>query len=421
MRRTVLALALAVATAGAAQARAWSDAEAADLAAAAELAPAEGLAVPDEAAALEAARTLARFDPRFAPLRAQAADALLHRLAAEYAQGALRPSSVDPDWRIAPPAAPDMDALDRQIDAGAPVPSVLQALLPQSAEYAAVRLELARVAATEDADADQIARLRANLERLRWAPRALPTPRIEVRIAAYTLYFIGPDHQVAHDVIVGTRARPTPSLAAEVVSVTLNPYWTPPRSIATQELLPRFRRNPAAAAREGFEAVDSSGNVLDASAVNWSARPFPYQVRQRPGAANALGQIRLNMPNPDAVYLHDTPSRTLFDRANRALSHGCVRVRDPVALGADVLAQPEWDQTALESAIATGVNQDIDLATPLPVFFIYLTIAINADGSVQYLDDIYHRDAAIVRALDRPDQAPVRTAQALADSECAAP
>jgi murein L,D-transpeptidase YcbB/YkuD len=184
-------------------------------------------------------------------------------------------------------------------------------------------------------------------------------------------------------------------------SVTLNPDWDPPGSIAYGELLPRFRRNPRAAAAEGFEAIDAAGQVVAAASVDWNARPFPYRIRQRPGAGNALGFIRFNLPNPFAIYLHDTPNRGLFNRTHRALSHGCVRVKDPVQLGEELFDDPAWNVAALQSAIDTAVMQDIPLATPAPVYFLYLTATARPDGSVLYLDDIYHRDDALVRALDQ--------------------
>jgi murein L,D-transpeptidase YcbB/YkuD len=131
--------------------------------------------------------------------------------------------------------------------------------------------------------------------------------------------------------------------------------------------------------------------------VDWGARPFPYQIRQRPGPANALGALRFDLPNAFSVFLHDTPSRRLFARDQRALSHGCLRVQEPLALASAVLGV---SQDVLQSAIDSGEQQTMALASPVPVYVLYFTTAAAADGSVQYLDDIYERDGEILRALD---------------------
>jgi murein L,D-transpeptidase YcbB/YkuD len=232
-----------------------------------------------------------------------------------------------------------------------------------------------------------------------------------VRIAEFKLNLIREGQPlVTHNIIVGRPRTPTHVFSAQIESVTLNPDWEPPNSIAYGELLPRFRRNPGAAAAEGFEAIDSAGQVIDAASVDWTARPFPYRIRQRPGPQNALGSVRFNLPNPFAIYLHDTPSRNLFDRADRALSHGCVRVKDPVLLGEELFNDPAWTAAELQSAIDTGVMQETPLTDPVPVFFLYLTATTDADGAIVYLDDVYHRDDAIVRALDHNTGSPAREA-----------
>jgi murein L,D-transpeptidase YcbB/YkuD len=191
-----------------------------------------------------------------------------------------------------------------------------------------------------------------------------------------------------------------------VESLTLNPNWNPPTSIERSELLTRFRRDPKAADGEGFEAVTNDGNVLSADQIDWSARPFPYDLRQRPGAQNALGQIRFNLPNPYAIYLHDTPAKTLFERDKRALSHGCIRVRDPLRLAAALLNARDWDEAALQAEIDKGETTGMALSKAVPVYVLYLTMAVAPDGSATYFEDVYRRDAAIVKALDK---APPRT------------
>lgn len=330
-------------------------------------------------------------------------------MARAFARGAVDPALVDAQWRIPRPPPPELDALRAAIAAGASPRVTLHALLPDSPDYAALVAELERAIAEAHGALDaagasreaRVTRLRANLERLRWAPRVWPTRRIEVLVPFFELSVReGVDVAASHAIIVGARATPTPSFVAEMQSITLNPSWTPPASIAVGELLPRFRRDPGAAAREGFDVVDTQGRTLDPAVVDWRARPFPYALRQRPGPGNALGRLRFDLPNPDAVFLHDTPARTLFARDERALSHGCIRVAEPVALAETVLADAAWDGPALEAAIAQAETRIVPLLRPLPIYVLYLTARADAAGVVRYADDIYDLDERLVRALD---------------------
>jgi murein L,D-transpeptidase YcbB/YkuD len=311
---------------------------------------------------------------------------------------------VDKDWRIARPAL-DLARLKQDLEAGAMPSALLASLLPQTPEYNLLRQQLALVSAEppgKERD-DKLLRIRANLERLRWLPRILPAARVEVRIPAYRLDLYRGARVVSHDVIVGARRTPSPTFAAEIQSVTLNPVWDPPASIE-RELISRFRRNRAAAVRERFEGVLPNGQIVDAAQINWNAKPFVYDIRQRPGPANALGLIRFNLPNPYAVYLHDTPSRALFDREKRALSHGCIRVRDPMALAIALLDSAEWDEASLAAAAKPGETVVVSLPTSIPVYILYMTTDIN-DGAITYYGDVYRRDQVIVDALDKAQTA----------------
>lgn len=398
-----LAVALIVAGLGApnALARQWTEAQVSELTAEAVAAADQGLSVPEIALArLALAEDLSRLDAAYLGEFDRAADDLFGHLAAAYARGAVDPAMAGADWHIDRPAPPDLDLLHATVDAGVPPRAVLRDLLPQSAEYRALQQELQKLLSEAGGERDRIAQLRANLERWRWLPRDLPSTRVEVRIAEYALAFHRDSAlSIQHAVIVGARRTPTPVFRADIVAITLNPDWTPPHSIVANELLPRFRRNPAAAAREGFDAIDSSGQVIDPSQVDWGARPFPYQIRQRPGPNNALGQLRFDLPNPFSVFLHDTPAKRLFERERRALSHGCIRVQAPLQLAAAMLGP---DSAGLQEAIDTGEQQTIALTLAAPVYVLYFTTTVAPDGSIQYLDDIYGRDAAIVAALDNP-------------------
>lgn len=410
----LLACVLAACAPAAAQSR-WSEAALDDLEAVALSAPLEGL--PQENAALDELaqfRHLRDVDPAADDQTDVAADALFASLARTFAQGGADLARADPDWAVPLAAQPDLAALQTARDAGALPSALLRPLLPQAPEYAQLRDALARARAEpESSNRDtRITALRASLERWRWTPRTLPEPRLEVRIPQYELRFVTAGEQVAvHKVIVGARDSQTPSFVAEIASVTINPSWEPPASI-TPELLSRFRRDPAAAAREGFEALTADGAVVDPSTVDWRARPFPYRLRQRPGPANALGRIRFDMANEYAIRLHDTPTRALFNRDARALSHGCIRVEAPEALAARLLASTEWSVESVEAAIDTGEQQIVALAAPMPVYLLYVTAEANEAGETVYSDDVYRRDAAVVAALDAPDVALARQAAA---------
>ncbi|WP_395645884.1 L,D-transpeptidase family protein [Terricaulis sp.] len=419
----VAALALAAcADAGEAKPR-WSTAAIDDLITVAAQAPLEGL--PSEEAAiseLEDMRSSA--DVVAAEQTDFLADALFNRLAASFARGAANPARADPSWHIPAAPAPDTAGLRLQLEQGALPSALLQSLLPPASDYAALRAELARVRAEapDSADADgrtqtqRISSLRASMERWRWLPRAVAARRIEAHIAQFEIVRFDTGAVAVHTAIVGARRTQTPSFAADVVAVTLNPYWVPPASILLGELAPAFHANPAAAA--SYEITDRNGRVVDAASVNWRARPLAVQVRQRPGPANALGQLKFEMPNPFDVYLHDTPSRRLFERDARALSHGCIRVQDPVGLAAELLGSIRRED--LEAAIASGATETRPLAAPVPFLAIYMTATVGADGRVLYANDIYDRDRGVVALLDAPDVTLVTQARSQELERCVA-
>lgn len=374
------------------------------------LAQAEGLASYESAAGeVTALQAVSTTSAAGAAALDRAADTLFIDLAQTFAQGAVDPAQADPQWRIPRPALPDVPSLLSAARRDAASVRALTMLLPQTSEYAALRAELGRVLAEPRGMLDpsglvreaRIASLRASLERWRWLPRDLPSPRIEVRIAQFQVIL----HQTSgpsriHNAIVGARASQTPSFAAEINAVTLNPTWTPPRSILSNELLPQFSHDPNAASRGGYDAIDATGSIVDPATIDWAARPFPYQVRQRPGAINALGRVKFEMPNPYDIYLHDTPSHALFARGQRALSHGCVRVDDALDFAAAVLA-PAYSASSLQTEVDAGQTRSLPLAVPLPVYIVYITASV-ANGAVVYAEDVYGRDAALIIALDAP-------------------
>jgi murein L,D-transpeptidase YcbB/YkuD len=253
--------------------------------------------------------------------------------------------------------------------------------------------------------AERIQQVRANLERWRWLPRDLGARHIRVNIADYRLEAWSGDRvDRVHRVMVGTLYRQTPSFSADLRYVVLNPSWEVPRRLAVQDKLPLFRRDPAAFQRLGYELLDASGQVIDAAGIDFSAlsrQRFPYRLRQRPGPANALGQVKLILPNRHDIYLHDTPSRGLFDRVRRSFSSGCIRVEDALGLAEWTLAgRPDADRARIDAVLASGVETRLDLDAAVPVHLLYLTVAASEEGGLRYLDDLYGRDAVLLRALD---------------------
>lgn len=261
------------------------------------------------------------------------------------------------------------------------------------------RQTLAALNVSARARVEQIA---ANLERWRHLPRQLGPRYVAVNLADASLDLVENGKSVFHTrVIIGDVRHTSPDIRATITGVTFNPPWNVPPSIAVREMLPRLKHNPGYLAANDIIIVgrgdDPSGLHVDWRRV--SAHNFPFRLQQRPGLKNSLGVIKLEMPNPWDVYLHDTPVKALFQRAQRGFSHGCIRVQQPAELARRLLDDPAWDAEAMAQAVAAGVTRTVPLAHPVPVYLFYWTAFVDADGAVNFRDDIYGRDGAIERAL----------------------
>ena len=187
--------------------------------------------------------------------------------------------------------------------------------------------------------------------------------------------------------------------------VELNPTWTVPPTILRQDILPKVKQDPGYLRRERISVIDRGGRIVDPYSVNWSAysRGVPYTLRQEPGPENSLGRIKLLFPNEHAVYLHDTPTRGLFEKSERTFSSGCIRIESPLELAALLLeGQPGGDRAALDAALATGETRTLVLARKVPVLIAYWTAWVDANGVLQTRRDVYARDPAVLHALDAP-------------------
>jgi murein L,D-transpeptidase YcbB/YkuD len=253
---------------------------------------------------------------------------------------------------------------------------------------------------------ERVAQIRANLERWRWMPRNVPERRIVVNTAAFELEaFNGDQVAVRSKVIVGDRRHPTPLLQAMAVAVTVNPPWNVPASIARNEILPHVRKDPNYLRSQSMVLLNGSPGDPYGETVNWRAvspARLPYRFQQLPGPSNALGALKLELPNQFNVYLHDTPAKGLFARSDRALSHGCVRVEQILPLAAFAVGgDAEQSRSMLAGEVASGTTHTLSLGTPLRIYIGYWTVFVGEDGELAFREDIYGRDGALLAAMDR--------------------
>ena len=199
--------------------------------------------------------------------------------------------------------------------------------------------------------------------------------------------------------VVGDPDHKSPEIEAKINAVNLNPTWTVPASIIKKEIIPHMRRDPSYLSRAKIRILDGHGEEINPRAIDWnSERAVNYTLRQDSGAGNSLGSIRISMPNKEAVYMHDTPSKRLFGSDYRFLSHGCVRVEGVYDLAEWLLQDAQggtpgqWDKKTLLQKIATGAREDIKLAHTVPVIWVYLTGWADKDGIAHFRDDVYQID-----------------------------
>jgi L,D-transpeptidase YcbB len=202
-------------------------------------------------------------------------------------------------------------------------------------------------------------------------------------------------------VIVGKTEKPSPTLTAEITSVNLNPTWTVPSSISKTEISAHMRKDPTYLSRMHMDVLDARDTPIDPYSVDWSGTRTPnFTVRQQSGTWNALGAVKIDMPNPYSVYMHDTNQRNLFNDDYRFDSHGCSRVDNVRDLATWLLQAeiPKWNRAAIDAAIATGVREDIALPKKVPVAWIYLTGWMTKDQTIQFRHDIYDQDTQLLEA-----------------------
>jgi murein L,D-transpeptidase YcbB/YkuD len=252
----------------------------------------------------------------------------------------------------------------------------------------------------------RVEQLEVNIERARWVLDDIEDDFVLVNIAGFRAYVFR-DRKVVWEtkVQVGSAFHQSPVFRDEIKYVVLNPTWTVPYSIATKEILPKIKRDPNYFATRDFDLKTHNGKFIDPSSVNWgsiTARNFPYWLVQRPGPNNALGRVKIMFPNKHAVYLHDTPSKALFGKAERAFSHGCIRVENPFDLAEQLLGGDGWSQEKFQTVLDSKKTKTVLLSKPMQVLLLYWTAMVEPDGTVYFFNDVYERDERIAEALNEP-------------------
>lgn len=371
IRRSLLALAVLLtgATDDVVSAPLWNPDAIGKLRAWVAAAPDDALPRPDSNA-LDSA--LAVGDPSLIDV---AASALALKLARMHLLGSAS-AAERAGWRIVDSDRDfDVEAQLSVALAGGRIDDFLAGQRPQHPEYAALREALR--SETDPVRRQKIAR---SMERWRWMPISLGQDYLLVNAAGFELTrWRGGQRVGSWRVIVGKTASPTPIFSATVTGVNINPWWNVPSNIVRESVGGLIRRSPATARARGY--VWGGGSV-----------------RQKPGPGNALGQMKLVMPNPFSVYLHDTPNRDLFNQDVRAFSHGCVRVGDALGLAESLLAGVK-NRSQIDALVASRNSVTVGLIRPVPVYIAYFTAGIRSDGSLALYDDIYSRDRRVPLVL----------------------
>jgi len=247
----------------------------------------------------------------------------------------------------------------------------------------------------------------ANMERWRWLPNDLGDRRVIVNVPDFSVTIEGPGTTgLRLRAIVGRTDRETPTFSSAIESFSVAPHWNVPANLARKDILPNIREDSLYLERVGMTVIDTrTGQVVDRTSIDWATMHDDeflarYRLRQEPGPANSLGDLRISFPNPYTVFLHDTPSKALFDESIRAFSSGCVRVeRSFEVLDWLLQGDPEWGPERIREVIAAGEERSSRIRDPVPIHIVYLTAVVEEDGSLGFRPDVYGLDDALKDAL----------------------
>ncbi len=287
-----------------------------------------------------------------------------------------------------------LDGLMTKALAAHDIESTLQSIEPLHPEYRAL---IAAFAATPAANTAQRKLIRVNLDRWRWMPRKLDDRHVRANVPEYMIRVVTFNKTIAsYKAIVGKLSSQTPTLIAPAIGIVVHPPWTIPRSLIKEEVGPMIARSPSAARARGY---------------TWTGSGSSLSVVQQPGVGAALGQMKIDMPNSEAIFIHDTPSRQLFNNPTpRAYSHGCVRTDRALELGILLgILQSGKEAEDLAAIIKLGKTQKVPFKQSIQVAITYFTYGTGMDGKLQAFGDIYGRDIPILATLDKPRPAPEQT------------
>ena len=250
----------------------------------------------------------------------------------------------------------------------------------------------------------RIDQLRLTLERLRWVQQEVAPEFLAVNIAGFrTFLFRDGDDVWEARVMVGRPYRQTPVFRGDIRYLEFNPTWTIPPGILRNDTLPAIKRDPNYLRDRNITVIDRDGRKVDPATVDWSkySRGVPYTLRQEPGPNNALGLVKFIFPNKHFVFLHDTPGRGLFGRAERTFSSGCIRVENPFELAELLLDDADnWDADAIQATVDSRQTRRVNLRQPFPVLILYLTAVVDPREPPRFMKDVYNRDPALLEALN---------------------
>jgi len=262
---------------------------------------------------------------------------------------------------------------------------------------------LAAMNVTVDERIDQI---RVTLERIRWVIRDIEDEFVITNIASFRTFLVR-DREViwSSRSQVGRYYRQTPVFKGQMKYLQFNPTWTVPPGILSKDILPQVLQDPAYLATRNMDLIDRDGSIVDPATVDWSqygnGRLPPFQFVQRPGPTNALGRVKFIFPNSHFVFLHDTPSKSLFEHTERSFSSGCIRVENPFAFAELLLDEPEkWNSGTIQELLDSEKPQTVFLKEPMTVMLLYSTVGLADEEVVHFYNDIYQRDARVLEPLD---------------------
>ncbi|MBD8878752.1 L,D-transpeptidase family protein [Roseibium polysiphoniae] len=252
----------------------------------------------------------------------------------------------------------------------------------------------------------KISKVELAMERSRWLPEELGARKVFINQPAFTATYTAPgEDPLSMRVVVGKKSNQTNFFYDTIEVVEYNPYWGVPYSIIVNEMIPKLAKDPSYLDRSGYEVTTVSGKKVSSASIDWysvAAKKSSVNVRQYPGRSNALGEVKILFPNRHHIYMHDTPSKSLFKKDMRAFSHGCIRLHDPKAMAAAVLGK---SKDYVSTRIGQGQNAQEKVGGDIPVYVSYFTAWPNMDGEIDYFADVYDRDRFLIKALEATDKA----------------